>query len=250
MSQRFTFDFNWKLSLAVLIFLPILVKLSYWQLERAEEKDALARNWQLQQSAPPIEFDSIDKNSATSFQRVSIEGQFLGDQFWLKENQIHNGNIGYNVIMPFRALDGDIIPVDRGWVKGSPLRDFVPEVPTPKAQLRISGTLVVPTDSKLIREAETSVKAWPHKILEVDIPVMRNQSNLDLYGRLLKIDVDSMGALDVYWQPINMSPAMHYGYALQWGLMAVVLVILYVFASTNLMELLRHRVRKAPQNNE
>lgn len=197
--------------------------------------------WQSQQAQLPQQFDASDDYAA--YQRVILIGHYLTEKFWLKENQAVNGQLGYNVIMPFKTLAGDLVVVDRGWVLGSPYRDFVPQIDTPEAEIRISGTLVVPSNSKLIREAEVSAKTWPHKILEVDTPVMSKQLDASIYPKLVKIDADSPSALVVHWQPINMSPAKHYGYATQWGLLAVALVLLYVFASTNLAALVKSLFR-------
>ncbi|MFL0800302.1 MAG: SURF1 family protein [Agarilytica sp.] len=243
MSERnkLVFDFNWKLTLCVVFVFPFLVKLSLWQIDRAEEKTALQAQWQSQQAAEPVDF--VFAIDYPDYQRVTLSGEFVDEKYWLRESQFYNGKLGFNVVMPFRLSTGDVVAVDRGWVLGSPLRDFLPEVSTPKGEVRISGVLVKPSDSKLIREAEVSAKSWPHKILEVDIAVMSNQAKLKLYGKLLRIDPDSPSAFTVQWKPINMSPAKHYGYSVQWGLLALALIILYFFASTNIAEVYRARFR-------
>ena len=113
-----------------------------------------------------IDADTLSPTMAekTSYRRYRMTGQFLPEQYWLQENQVYQGDLGYQVIMLFQLTNEEnqqILAVDRGWVQGSPLRDFVPEVSTPEGEITISGTLVIPSDSKLVREAETSVKGWP-----------------------------------------------------------------------------------------
>ncbi len=235
--KKLVFDFNWKLTLCVVLIFPVLVKLSLWQLDRAVEKEALQASWQARQAQPPVELSFAEVYD--DYQRVFVKGVFLPDKYWLKENQMNNGQLGYNVVMPFELPDKSVVVVDRGWVAGSPYRDFVPEVPMPQGSIRVTGVITQPSDSKLIREAETRAKSWPHKVLEVDINVMSKQSELSLYPRLLRLDVDSPGALTVIWRPTNMSAAKHYGYSMQWGLLALALIILYLFASTNLSQLFK-----------
>ncbi len=241
MSEKFQLklDFNWKLTLCVVLLLPVLIKLSLWQLSRAEEKQYLAEQWKAQQAQAPVAYESGQDYSP--YQRVEIVGKYLPEKYWLQENQSINGKLGYHVVMPFEMESGAKLVVNRGWVAGSPHREFVPEIDTPEGEVLIRGTLVYPSDSKLIREAETSAKTWPHKILEIDIDVMENQAGLKFAPQVLNIDVDSASAFVVQWRPINMSPAKHYGYAVQWGLMAFVLVILFVFASSNLGERFKKR---------
>lgn len=232
--KKLIFDFNWKLTLCVILIFPVLVKLCFWQLDRAAEKEVLQKVWQEQQAEPPVAL--MNGEIHPDYKRVYAFGTFLAKHYWLKENQINNGQLGYNVIMPFQLDDGSVVVVDRGWVLGSPMRDFVPDVSVPLGKLRVTGVVTQPSDSKLIRESEVSVKTWPHKILEVDINVMRQQSQLALYGKLLRLEADSPGALTVIWRPTNMSAAKHYGYSVQWGLLALALIILYVFASTNISQ--------------
>lgn len=233
----FKFEFNWKLTLFTVVLLPLLVSLGLWQMQRAEEKRVLKDKWTQEQSLPPISFSP---NQQSDFRRVILHGEFLPEKYWLKENQMLNGQLGYHVIMPFKLSDFEhIVAVDRGWIEGSPLREFVPDVKTPSGEIVVTGALVVPSDSKLIREADVRAKTWPHKILEEDLPVLSKQLGRTLYPQLLRIDPDSQGALTVYWRPINMSPAKHLGYAVQWFGMALALIILYICASTNIVQLLR-----------
>lgn len=241
MSEKFKLklDFNWKITVCVILLLPVLIKLSLWQLSRAEEKLVLAEQWKAQQSQPPVSFDQNEDYSP--YQRVRLSGEYLQEKFWLQENQLLNGQLGYYVVMPFRLDSGTTLVVNRGWVMGSPHREYVPKIETPEGTIEISGTLITPSDSKLIREAEVRAKTWPHKILEIDIDVMEKQAALTLEPKVLNIDVDSHSALVVHWRPINMSPAKHYGYSVQWALMAIVLVILFVFASSNLGELFKRQ---------
>lgn len=241
-SIKFVFDFNWRLSFCVLAVFPALISLSLWQVDRAKEKIELKKNWQLQQAAEPAEFDPNAEYSDN--RRVLLTGVYLSDVYWLKENQFHNSVLGYHVIMPFQLESGAVIIVNRGWVRGSASRDFMPEVMTPMAKQNISGILTFPTDSKLIEEVVGDVKIWPHKILEVDLSVMGQQIEGLFHSKILRIDADSPSALIVRWRPINISPAKHYGYAVQWFLLAVALLILYVFASTNISQFLKGKKKR------
>lgn len=235
--KKLVFEFNWKLSLAVLLLLPVLVSLSIWQVQRAAEKGELQQLWLSQQALQPKDFLASDE--FTPYQRVRAQGKFAPEKYWLRENQFINGKLGYNVIMRFDTANGETLAIDRGWVEGNAYRDFIPQVSTPSETIVVTGTLSAPSDSMLIREAEVSAKTWPHKILEIDLPVMGKQAQVEFYPKVLRLDADSAAAFVVDWKPVNMSPAKHYGYAVQWGLMALVLLVLYLFASTNLSRLLK-----------
>jgi cytochrome oxidase assembly protein ShyY1 len=59
----------------------------------------------------------------------------------------------------------------------------------------------------------------------------------------VRIDSGQPGALEVDWQVINVSPAKHHGYAVQWFAMALALAVIFGFRSSNLWEFLTWRKR-------
>ena len=244
--QTLSFDFNWKLTLFVVFLLPLLSSLGFWQLDRAEQKTALLKQLETQLAQPPkaLVTDHTAANAGiTDFSRVFAQGRFKPEKYWLRENQRFHHQLGYHVLMPFVLADNTIIVVNRGWVGGSPFREHIPEFDTPTKDITLIGVASVPSDSALIQEPDTPVLLWPHKILEADLDIMQNQFQQTLFNKTLRLDVDSPGALQVQWQAVNMSPSKHTAYAVQWFLMAVVLAILYIIASTNLVQVLR---RKSP----
>lgn len=236
--SRIEFSFNWKITAFTLVLLPILVKLGFWQLEESKITEALQKQWELQQSLPAIDF--AEHSTDEDFRRVRLHGEFLTEKYWLKENQLRDGKLGFQVIMPFALSDSDkIFAVDRGWIEGSAQREFIPTVETPKGPQTITGALVQPSDSKLVREADSRVKSWPHKILDEDLMVLSSHIEHLLYPQILRLDADSVGALTVYWRPVNMSSAKHFGYAIQWFFMAIALVVMFVCVSTNVLQLMK-----------
>ena len=57
----------------------------------------------------------------------------------------------------------------------------------------------------------------------------------------LRINAGQPGALEVAWQVVNVSPAKHRGYAVQWFTMATVLALIYLLRCSNLWQLLAVR---------
>lgn len=81
----------------------------------------------------------------------------------------------------------------------------------------------------------------PHGALEViqdaDPAKIGARLAIDLYPYVLRLEQGSPGALDTDWMIINVEPGMHTGYAVQWFTMAIALVILSLFANSNLGQL-------------
>mgnify|MGYP000143624448 CR=1 FL=1 len=57
----------------------------------------------------------------------------------------------------------------------------------------------------------------------------------------LRLDQDSPGALQTGWAAVSVQPAKHTGYAVQWFVMALVLLLMTLIANSNLVEWLKQR---------
>jgi cytochrome oxidase assembly protein ShyY1 len=57
----------------------------------------------------------------------------------------------------------------------------------------------------------------------------------------LRLDQDSPGALQTGWATVSVQPAKHTGYAVQWFVMALVLLIMTVVANSNLADRSKRR---------
>lgn len=245
----FSIKVNWKIGLFSLLLMPLLISLGFWQLRRAEEKQTIQDLWRHQQAMPPIEIDAI-LDSDDNFRRVKVTGQFIPERYWLLENKIRDGRLGYEIVMPFRLVDGHWLIVNRGWAAAGRYREDMPHFSTPNAQITLSGTLSKPSNSVFIDETQSTVQHWPHRVLEIDPIVMKQQLGRPLMAKVLRLGAGSPAALEVGWQPVNMTPAKHIGYALQWFAMAVALGVLFIFANSNLAEILKYYCGKTLKQDE
>lgn len=238
----FQFDWNGKITLLTLLFLPLLITLGFWQLNRAEQKKILQQEYQKQQAQAPVLLEEIKNapaNKTWNFRRVRAEGQLDRERYWLLENQFQHGRLGYHVLMPLRTHDGPWLLVNRGWIEAQAYRDNLPEIHTPNGPIIVEGYLASPVDNLLIQPVDAPLNQWPQVILEIDVLQMEQQLQRPLWPKILRLEEQSAAALDVLWQPINTRPAKHLGYAVQWFTMAVVLSILWLFANSNIYEWLR-----------
>jgi len=233
--ERLQLKPNWKLTVFSVLLLPVLLSLGFWQLSRAQEKQTLQQSWLNEQAKPAIHYrDRLQAD--VGVRRAYAEGTFTSSQYWLIENKQQDGMLGYHVVMPFKTVRGDWLLVNRGWVKAGIYREDNPSMVSLVGNMRITGTLKNPSDSVFIEhENNERVHSWPYRLLEVDIALMSKQFGEPFAPTLLLLDADSPGALLVDWQPINMTPQKHQGYAVQWFTMAFVLLVLWVATNTNIL---------------
>jgi len=89
------------------------------------------------------------------------------------------------------------------------------------------------------------VSQWPARVGWVSAA----RAEAELYGEdffpyQLRLDQDSPGALQTGWATVSVQPAKHTGYAVQWFVMALVLLLMTVIANSNLAEWLKQRTAK------
>lgn len=237
--STFTFRLNWKISLLSLLLLPVLIGLGYWQLLRAKEKQTIQENWQYQQALPTLAYR--DQHQLQEGRRITVTGEFNLHHYWLLENRIFDGALGYEVLMVLTLEPGKRLLVNRGWVAADQYREIDPEVITSEGPLRLTGTLKTPSDLRFVNQANVDSVSWPARLLEIDVALMEQQLEHSMRDQVVLLDADSPGALAINWQPINIMPSTHKGYAVQWFSMALALVVLWLFSNSNLGALLRQR---------
>lgn len=121
----------------VYLFLSILlgtfVSLGTWQLNRANEKAALAEQMEALIAKPPIDLNEASEQALPHI-KARAHGHFIESDQFLLDNIIHKGKPGYYVLTPFRLIDkGDVILVNRGWLPKSRTLPELPLVPSETA---------------------------------------------------------------------------------------------------------------------
>lgn len=254
-AKRFKFNINWKITFLSLLFSPLLLSLGFWQLDRAQQKQTILDDWHEQQKLPALDLNSMlwpIRSHSLVKRKIKAKGHFQAKKYWLLEAKVYRGIVGYHVVMPFilGAVDTNdthtekVILVNRGWIAGSAYREELPEFSTPTQDIDVIGNLIKPTTSSFVDEVGGDRATWPYRLLQVDIPTMSKQSSFQLAPFIIEIDPDNTAALVVNWPKINVTPAKHTGYAVQWFAMAGTLCFLWLFANSNLAMILRGNVNK------
>lgn len=235
-----------------LVFLAILLRLGFWQLERAEEKQQLLSRIAHQQALSPLDVDTLarqlssvkqtpaaEKRGADTFKyrRVTVSGQFDVERYWLLDNQVQQGVVGYHVIGLFVSQQGVAVLVNRGWVPAPPYREQLPPVAFPEGLQTLHGRLVQPADNPLLRSAappDADDVQWPLRTQKISIADAERALGQTVLPGLVQLRPDDPAALLMEWRDVNVSVGKHHGYAVQWFTMAAALVVALVFANTNL----------------
>jgi surfeit locus 1 family protein len=240
----FHFDFEWRIALFVALMVPLMASLGFWQLQRGEEKSAMAGAFDAHQQQPPAPLSSMwdQPDELLAYTSARMSGRFVPNGYFLLDNQMREGLVGYEVLDIMQLSGGGSVLVNRGWVAGGADRQSLPLVPRVDGPVEITGHVyVAPGEPFLLAEQQLDGD-WPKRIQAVEmdklIPLVAAQQNGKVFPYPVRIHADEPGALVTDWQIINMSPVKHQAYAVQWFAMAAVLLVYYVMRSSNLWLLL------------
>src|SRR5207253_7334134 len=104
-------------TLVVLVLLPVLVALGFWQLGRGEQKRVLLANYAERRVAEPMLFDQLQRFEDPAFRRVRLRGQFDSGHSVLLDNRMRNGKVGVELLQPFLdQASGLWVLLNRGWL--------------------------------------------------------------------------------------------------------------------------------------
>lgn len=217
--------FPWQLTALVILFLPVLILLGFWQLHRAEEKKLLQAKFEIQQKISPLTIQQAHGLKNPHYYPILVEGHFDHAHSFLIDNQFHNHRIGYQVITPFILSNHQpMILINRGWISK---KDHQALTKNKKDKIQIKGLLYIPQKNPLISDIFESSR-WPQKILTLDLPKISTHLHHAVYPWIILLDPKNPYGFVRQWQPVNMKASMHTGYAFQWFSMALVLIISYV----------------------
>lgn len=217
------------ITLIVILAVTLLCSLGAWQISRGLTKRALLKQWEVSQSFSPLkENDLLIQSKHERYAAVQLTGHFINDHTILLDNKTNNGHVGYHVITPLCFGNKQWILIDRGWIPLTRSRDFLPEVPPILGEVTIEGYLDFAYRNPLIRDTiENNEIKWPLRVQQIDINALAALLHQDLFPMLVKFRTSSAYSFEV--PPFKgswLTPERHYGYAVQWFLLAITLAIL------------------------
>lgn len=223
---------GWKMTLFTLSLSPLLLWLGMWQLAREEEKIQLQGEYEQRQQAEALSLSEVAWDSDDlAFLKVAVEGQYDNEHAWLLDNRVFDGRIGYELLSPFRSVDGQWLVVNRGWVAAGATRDDLPQPREISGTVRIQGIIHVPSGQQFMLGADDAAYdgRWPQVIQSEDLQRMSASMDQPLLPYSIRLLPEAPGLEQANWQTINMLPEKHRAYAVQWFTMLAVLLVMYMY---------------------
>jgi surfeit locus 1 family protein len=220
-------------TLGVVILLPVLVALGFWQLDRAQQKRAIQAEYDARSRDERVEIGSqLQQADHLRFYRVVAHGTYEPQYQLLIDNRVQDGRVGYYVITPLRLGSSSTrVLVNRGWVPMGQTRDDLPKVDAPSGVLEITGVATVPSDKFfMLSEPPPAPKdKWQRVWQHMDMKRFAATVPFPVQPVVILLDPDSpTGGFVRQWARLDTGIAVHKAYAFQWFILAATVLVVYL----------------------
>ncbi|MGB0894143.1 MAG: SURF1 family protein [Parashewanella sp.] len=213
----------------------LLIKLGFWQLSRAHQKQYLEQQLISRQQAHPLTYSQLlssNEQNLTGF-KLTVSASPTRNPIFLLDNQVFKGRVGYLAYQVMQVEpEQPWLLVELGFVPAMTQRSQLPKVSQFTHEMRFSGKvyqrLLNPMSHQLLAE-----KGSPVRIQNININALAEYLNHPLAPAIFQ---PSTSATDVAgqklakpWQPLPMPAQKHYGYAVQWFAMATTLAVIVLW---------------------
>ena len=218
------------ITISAVLAIAATLMLGRWQLNRAEQKEAIQSRLEHQGELPPLAGQTVITSNdpgALLQRKVFVQGRWLVNKTIFLDNRPMGGRQGLYVVTPLELEDGQaVVLVQRGWVPRNFMdRSLVPVIGTLSGTVAIEGR-IVPPPSKLY---EFAAAESGHIRQNLDIKSFSAEIGVPLQlWTIQQLGAESDG-LSRQWPMVSAGIEKHYGYAFQWFALSALIAILYVW---------------------
>lgn len=216
-------------TLITLILLPVLLRLGFWQLERAEEKRQIQARFDAQYARPAVPVSELASVQDSEFRLVSVTGVLDNQRSFLLDNQVHDRQAGFHVLTPLKLSGNGYVLLNRGWVAQGKSRADKPQLDKLVEPVSIQGRIKLPSAPGLkLSDRSFHDRNWPIIVQWIDFNDMQELTGHAFLPFIIRLEPDQPHGFVRDWQIINAQPEQSTSYAVQWFTLAGVLSVLYL----------------------
>lgn len=208
-------------------FLPLLLVLGTWQVNRAAAKQALFDDFAAGGEAVALGEDPGRLDALRRYTPLEATGSYMPQRQFLLDNMVRDGQAGYRVLTPLRLDENTAVLVDRGWVARDFSQGALPDIDVDAQERTVSGKLDRLPRPGIALDAELE-PGWPKVVQFPTFDELSGELELRLVPGLLLLDASDPDGFRRDWRPSDFGPERHIGYAVQWFALALTLVIMFL----------------------
>lgn len=219
-------------TLLIVLAMVVAVRLGFWQLDRAHQKEAIEARIARSEhgpvqavSAAPVALGAIE------YHRVRAQGRFMPERVVYLDNRPYRDQPGFYVVMPLALADGGYVLVNRGWLpRNAEVRTAIAPYATPTGEVTVEG--IARADATRAYELGQGGSA-PHQRIRqnLDVAVFAAETQLPLQPFVIQQTNDTRDSLVRDWPAPTLGVERNYGYMLQWWGMAAAALVFGLYAA-------------------
>jgi surfeit locus 1 family protein len=224
LQRHYLVKFRLSFFLLCLLFFVLLCQLGVWQLHRYHFKKTLLTTYEQRVDERPQDFLAVVQKGDVQFQHVQVVGNYLPEKTMLVQNRVHDEQVGYDVITPFQIKgQNKLLLVNRGWVKSLMAEHNLQNVTSVTGVIKLLNEYQFILGKNILQPL-----ASPVVMQKVDTLELSALLQAPVYPFILRLDAVAPNGFVREWSAVNVNPQRHMGYAVQWFLMALVLLGAYL----------------------
>ena len=202
----------------------MFITLGCWQVSRAWLKTDMLERFESHKEAVLTQVSAtLDLN--LQYRKVTLRGRIDNQHVFLLDNRSYQHELGYEVVVPLTTSNDTTVLVNLGFVAHHNDRTQLPVIKLISGVVTVAGTLYHPKKSVVLSSVEELSTGWPKVIQSLDFSALSQKLGYAVAPYVVMLDKDSLLAYPSDWQPTVMTPARHFGYAVQWFLLALMVLI-------------------------
>ncbi|MEE9354530.1 MAG: SURF1 family protein [Methylococcaceae bacterium] len=240
---RLQIKFNWKIAIGILFLFLVLIRLGFWQLDRAQQKRQIQNARDAQPLNKPVSVENLTSNDkkGLNYKHVTLDGSYDNDKSLLVSNQFFQNRPGYEVITTFKLHSSDqIVLVSRGWIAAHSGGNLLPTIEPVTGTQKLLGTIHIPSSKSFyLPQKIDEPPKWPLRLHHFDINGIFPLFERPVLPFVVRLNRNSPGVLERHWRETKLKPENSISYAIQWFGMALLLLVITIVKSTNILEISR-----------
>mgnify|MGYP001596071107 FL=1 len=241
---------DWRMMIFCVVFFSTFTSLGFWQMDRAAQKVEMLTTLEEKRNQRPVENVKDPGNSLDEVDGIPVRlrGEYLPGSAILLDNVVFGGKVGFDLLVWFKEANTNrLFLVNRGFVAMARTRTEIPEMPPINAATNSltghiyarrydNASLTAPVPIVTAENADTlgieqgqvriAQRAAPEFLAAGDPSIGAKASMV--YPYLIRLTVGDPNGLPRNWILANIMPEKHTGYAIQWFLMALAILVLFI----------------------
>jgi surfeit locus 1 family protein len=218
-------------TLITFVCIVIMFALGNWQLQRAEQKTARLLAVELAIKTAQVDLQQVLRSDIDEMldMPVNFEGNADTVRYFLLDNKTHNGRVGYQVLVPVLTASGIAI-TNFGWVAATKSREVLPRILIDDSKESYAGIISLPLNNAMVKETALVDGKWPKVLQQSDLKVIQLHYKQKILPFVVLLKAQETSSFVRNWKPVVMAPEKHIAYAVQWYLLAIAALVIFIIA--------------------